>query len=291
MSNINIDFNLNEKIHITKKEKKKISDTLILDKLNINYEVYNLLKLIQNKKNNDKLNDDYLVLIYHGLCLNIINYNKFILLDNIKFNFSKNIKLDYIRISYLSLIFNILVNYYIDIININIYYNNLYNDFKQLFELSISIEYDIFDNIKTNEQLDINILEDNENIFVDFVKIYRIMINKITKNLDYESEVNNYYLISKIINHNRTQLQFNFEEIKNLYLKSSYELCPIKSENTIKIINSRINQTHNAKISKAYVCGKCKKRETITKQVQLRSLDESSNTQITCINCNHIWVI
>ncbi len=38
-----------------------------------------------------------------------------------------------------------------------------------------------------------------------------------------------------------------------------------------------------------YKCGKCKKRETIYQELQLRSADEPMSLFITCLNCGHRW--
>jgi DNA-directed RNA polymerase subunit M/transcription elongation factor TFIIS len=38
-----------------------------------------------------------------------------------------------------------------------------------------------------------------------------------------------------------------------------------------------------------YKCGKCKKRETVYQELQLRSADEPMSLFITCLNCGHRW--
>jgi DNA-directed RNA polymerase subunit M/transcription elongation factor TFIIS len=44
-----------------------------------------------------------------------------------------------------------------------------------------------------------------------------------------------------------------------------------------------------AAMTDQYKCSRCKKRETIYQELQLRSADEPMSLFITCLNCGHRW--
>jgi DNA-directed RNA polymerase subunit M/transcription elongation factor TFIIS len=116
-----------------------------------------------------------------------------------------------------------------------------------------------------------------------FTYLYYLNCNKITKNLDIESEVNSSYLINKILQ--------NSININNIASMSSDELCPDKSQNIKDTINLRTNQQIKIKTSTLYQCRNCKKKEVKIQEYQGRSLDEGSNLSLTCLFCNFNWVI
>lgn len=116
-----------------------------------------------------------------------------------------------------------------------------------------------------------------------FVYLYYLTCNKITKNLDPESEVQSNYLINKILN--------NEIDVTQIGSMTSEDLCPDKSQNIKNVINKRYNQEIKVKMSTLYTCRNCKRKEISIKEYQARSLDESSNLSLTCQFCNYHWVI
>ncbi len=116
-----------------------------------------------------------------------------------------------------------------------------------------------------------------------FYYLYHLFCNKITKNLDIESEVGSDYLINKIINN-----ELDITKIAHL---TSDELCPDKSKNIKDTLNMRNNQQLNYKTSTLYRCRNCGKKEVKIQEYQGRSLDEGSNLSLTCNFCNYNWVI
>lgn len=189
------------------------------------------------------------------------------------------------------------------IIPINLYtdikYNNLrrseliiiseilekYEEFKKLnlekkSEIIINIELYCYEYIlqKANEYSYIQSWENKQ-----FVFLYRLIISKITKNLDIDSEVHNSYLFDNIINNNIS--------INNIPYLSSFELCPEKSKDIIDKIQLRSNQTISYKTSNMYTCKNCKQRKVTIKEIQMRALDEGSNLSITCTFCNFHWIV
>ena len=116
-----------------------------------------------------------------------------------------------------------------------------------------------------------------------FNYLYQLFCNKITKNLDTESEVGEKYLINKVINGDI--------DIKNIAEMSSDKLCPTKSENIKQNLILRNSQKLNYKTSTLYTCSNCNKREVIIRMVQVKSLDEGQNIALKCVFCNYNWMI
>lgn len=111
---------------------------------------------------------------------------------------------------------------------------------------------------------------------------YQLCHNKITKNLDIDSEVNSSYLIDKIIN--------DTINLSNIAEWTSDKLCPDKSDNIKQKLILRNSQKLNYKTSSLYTCKNCKKRLVTIKAIQIKALDEGQNLSLTCLFCNYNWV-
>jgi hypothetical protein len=116
----------------------------------------------------------------------------------------------------------------------------------------------------------------------EFIDIYDATCNKITKNLDYESEVSSIYLAF---------ILFSIPIYRYVigYLTST-SLCPEKSEAAHKKLEERANQKTIVKTSKLFSC-RCGSNETTFIEVQMQSADESKNVVITCVKCHKTWKI
>lgn len=144
----------------------------------------------------------------------------------------------------------------------------------------ITIELSCFNStIKKSDDLLIYQSWDN----CKFLYLYQLYCNKITKNLDNESEVKSIYLINKIIN--------NEIDLINIADMNSDSLCPEKSDNIKRNLNLRNQQKLNYKTSTLYKCKNCGKKEVKIREYQGRSLDEGSNLSLTCTFCNYNWII
>lgn len=111
---------------------------------------------------------------------------------------------------------------------------------------------------------------------------YQLCHNKVTKNLDIDSEVNSSYLIDFIIN--------NTTDISDIAEWKSDKLCPEKSNIIKQNLLLRNAQKLNYKTSSLYTCKNCKKRSVSIKEYQGRSLDEGTNLSLTCLFCNYNWI-
>lgn len=185
----------------------------------------------------------------------------------------KNNEYNYIRLKELVLIGNIFYNY---IQNINIS-NNV--DFKKINNIIIQIELSCF-----NKSLKFS---DKQNIISSWTnplyeKLYRIIISKITKNLDITSEVNSKFLIEQILKGN-----INVSNIANIDIK---DISPENNSNIYKKIEERMLQKVKYKESTLYRCKNCGKRKCSIKEIMTRALDEGTNVSCTCLFCYSTWV-
>ncbi len=57
----------------------------------------------------------------------------------------------------------------------------------------------------------------------------------------------------------------------------------------VALMNERVVEEKPRAMTTQFKCGKCKKRECIYQEVQLRSADEPMTLIITCVNCGHRW--
>lgn len=131
---------------------------------------------------------------------------------------------------------------------------------------------------KSNEQM-IYINWDNSN----FTYQYQLLCNKITKNLDINSEVNSSYLMDTIIDNNI--------DISTIAEWTSDKLCPEKSDKIKQNIQARNSQKLNYKTSSLYTCKNCRKKSVTLHEYQGRSLDEGTNLSAECTFCKFKWII
>lgn len=53
--------------------------------------------------------------------------------------------------------------------------------------------------------------------------------------------------------------------------------------------NEHVIEQKPAAMTDSFKCGKCKKRECVYQELQLRSADEPTTLFVTCLNCGHRW--
>lgn len=166
--------------------------------------------------------------------------------------------------------------------------SNILQKNKKFKKLNFEIQSDIIINIELScynhtlnksDELLIYQSWDNEK----FEYLYYLTCNKVTKNLDPDSEVNSEYLINLILN--------NEIDITQIGSMTSEDLCPDKSINIKENLNLRNNQEIKVKTSTLYTCRNCNHKEVTIKSVQIRALDESASLSLTCQFCKFNWVI
>jgi DNA-directed RNA polymerase subunit M/transcription elongation factor TFIIS len=114
-----------------------------------------------------------------------------------------------------------------------------------------------------------------------FLLNYSELMGKIFQHIDPKSPVGPTNVMEKLI---------SGELGKSLVEVPSRDLWDGRSKEIKEDIKARCMQKVKQKTSALYICGKCKKNQTIVKEVQLRSLDEACNWKITCVHCQHQWI-
>ncbi len=142
----------------------------------------------------------------------------------------------------------------------------------------IAIEKSCYDHAM--EQADQQLLDKNFTC-IQFERLYRTLVMRITKNLDYESEVGDEYLASGLLDGSIDPTTVSKLDNK--------DLCPSKNIKLLDRLNTRLNQHVTLKTSSLYRCHKCGHKETTIQSKQMRSLDEPSTLIITCVFCHYKW--
>jgi transcription elongation factor S-II len=119
-----------------------------------------------------------------------------------------------------------------------------------------------------------------------FVSIYTDKARSIISNLNPSSYVENFRLLSRL-----NESEFLPHEIAFM---SPDAIFPEKWK---QIIDERVKKELNVfdekpqAMTNQFKCGKCKKRDCIYQELQLRSADEPMTLFITCLNCGNRWKI
>ena len=108
-----------------------------------------------------------------------------------------------------------------------------------------------------------------------FRKTYTLIGNVFCDKYDYKCNAD---LVDALLNG-----QVANSEISR-YLNYGDDDVGIKS-----IIYSQMNVDTKRKTSNMFVCPKCHKNETYHVDIQMRSPDEDSTTNITCAYCSYVW--
>ena len=119
-----------------------------------------------------------------------------------------------------------------------------------------------------------------------FVNVYLGKIRSVLANIVSSSYVQNTRLVSRL-----NEGEFNPHEIP--FMKP-HNIFPEKWR---AIIDAKIKkeeasgQDKPEAMTTLFKCGKCKKRECVYKELQIRSCDEPMTVFITCLNCGNRWRI
>ena len=120
-----------------------------------------------------------------------------------------------------------------------------------------------------------------------FVNLYTNKAISAISNLDADSYVQNKRLAQRILD----EKEFKPHDVPFMRPENVYP------EKWRAVLDAKQKKEHYAfedkkeSMTDQFVCRKCKKRECVYYELQLRSADEPMNVFITCLNCGHRWKI
>lgn len=111
--------------------------------------------------------------------------------------------------------------------------------------------------------------------------IYRDKIHDLVYNLDVNSSSGNKYLLAKI--------QSSEVNPKRIAFFAPEQLCPDLWQDITDKNEMRVKQSTNIETTDLYTCRKCGERKSTIRMIQSRSLDEPTDTYVSCVVCGHTF--
>lgn len=119
-----------------------------------------------------------------------------------------------------------------------------------------------------------------------FVNIYINKARSVIVNLDPSSYLENKRLFTRMKDNEFKPQDVAFMPPEEMYPERWKKIIDAKEKKDEHIFGEK-----PAAMTDQYKCGKCKKRECIYQELQLRSCDEPMTLFIYCINCGNRWRI
>lgn len=116
-----------------------------------------------------------------------------------------------------------------------------------------------------------------------FVMLYKDKARSIISNIDPNSYIQNTRLLNRMKEREFLPHELPFMKPENIF-----------PEKWKEILDEKLKMDHSLEakpeaMTNQFRCGKCKKRECIYKEKQVRSADEPMTLFITCLNCGNRW--
>lgn len=117
-----------------------------------------------------------------------------------------------------------------------------------------------------------------------FISIYKDKARSVLANLNPSSYIQNNRLVTRLEEKEFLPHELPFMKPESVFpeLWRDYVDRKLKRE-------EHVYEEKPVAMTNQFKCGKCKKRECVFQEIQLRSCDEPMTTFITCINCGHRW--
>jgi DNA-directed RNA polymerase subunit M/transcription elongation factor TFIIS len=119
-----------------------------------------------------------------------------------------------------------------------------------------------------------------------FVNIYMGKARSILANVDKESYVGNERLMNRLHDGEFLPHEIPFMKPENMFPEKWRTIIDAKMKREQFSL-----QDKQEAMTTMFKCGKCKKRECVYKELQIRSCDEPMTLFITCLNCGNRWRI
>ena len=119
-----------------------------------------------------------------------------------------------------------------------------------------------------------------------FTNLYLNKCVSIYSNMDPESYIKNERICKRLMDNEFLPHELAFMKPQNIFPERWEPILDVVMKHDMNIFEAKpVSMTNDFK------CGKCKKRECVYQELQVRSADEPMTIFITCLNCGHKWKI
>jgi transcription elongation factor S-II len=119
-----------------------------------------------------------------------------------------------------------------------------------------------------------------------FVSVYKDKARSMVVNIQQDSYVKNDKLIGRIMDREFMPHELPFMKPENMFPQRWAEILDVKMKKDMHVFEEK-----PVAMTTEFKCGKCKKRECVYQELQVRSADEPMTIFITCTNCGNKWKI
>ena len=117
-----------------------------------------------------------------------------------------------------------------------------------------------------------------------FVILYKDKVRSTLLNLDPDSYIENKRLLSRLKEKEFMPHDIPFMKPQNVFPEKWAAVLDAKMKRDMNVFEEKPKAMTNE-----FKCGKCKKRECVYQELQVRSADEPMTLFITCLNCGNKW--
>lgn len=119
-----------------------------------------------------------------------------------------------------------------------------------------------------------------------FITLYQNKSKSIFDNLDKNSYIKNTRLIDRLHEKEFLPHMLPFMKPENMFPEIWADIIDANMKKDMLILEAK-----PVAMTTEFKCGKCKKRECVYQELQVRSADEPMTVFITCLNCGNKWKI
>jgi DNA-directed RNA polymerase subunit M/transcription elongation factor TFIIS len=119
-----------------------------------------------------------------------------------------------------------------------------------------------------------------------FVSVYKDKARSMLVNIQRDSYVKNDKLVGRIVDREFMPHELPFMKPENMFPQRWAEILDVKMKKDMHVFEEK-----PVAMTTEFKCGKCKKRECVYQELQVRSADEPMTIFITCTNCGNKWKI
>lgn len=117
-----------------------------------------------------------------------------------------------------------------------------------------------------------------------FIQLYKDKALSVIVNLNKESYLQNARLIERLKEEEFEPHTIPFMSRENVFPERWRVLIDNKMKKDMHVIEEK-----PAAMTSEFKCGKCKKRECVYQELQVRSADEPMTIFVSCLNCGNKW--